>query len=37
MSFPTFQQLDSRDCGPVCLQIICKYYGKYTLVSGKKS
>lgn len=29
MSFPTFQQLDSRDCGPVCLQIICKYYGKY--------
>lgn len=29
MHFPNYRQLDSRDCGPVCLQIICKYYGKY--------
>lgn len=29
MRFPNYQQLDSRDCGPVCLQIICKHYGKF--------
>lgn len=29
MRFPNFPQLDSRDCGPTCLQIICKYFGKY--------
>lgn len=29
MRFPNYRQLDSRDCGPVCLQIICKYFGKY--------
>lgn len=27
--FPTCQQLDAKDCGPACLQIICKYYGRY--------
>jgi ATP-binding cassette subfamily B protein len=27
-SFPTYQQLDSMDCGATCLRIICKYYGK---------
>lgn len=26
--FPFYQQLDSMDCGPTCLQIIAKYYGK---------
>lgn len=26
--FPFFKQLDSRDCGPTCLKIIAKHYGK---------
>lgn len=26
--FPHFKQLDSRDCGPTCLRMIAKYYGK---------
>lgn len=30
--FPFYQQLDSMDCGPTCLRIIAKYYGRnYTL------
>jgi ATP-binding cassette subfamily B protein len=28
MSFPYFSQYDSMDCGPTCLRIIAKYYGK---------
>lgn len=28
MSFPFYQQLDSMDCGPTCLRMIAKYYGK---------
>lgn len=32
--FPLFRQLDSMDCGPSCLRIIAKFYGKsYTLQS----
>ncbi len=27
-SFPFFKQLDSMDCGPTCLRMIAKYYGK---------
>ena len=31
-SFPLYQQLDSMDCGPTCLRMIAKYYGRsYTL------
>lgn len=26
--FPTYKQPDSKDCGPTCLKIIAKYYGK---------
>ena len=26
--FPHFKQYDEMDCGPTCLRIICKYYGK---------
>lgn len=27
--FPFEHQLDSKDCGPACLKIIAKYYGRY--------
>lgn len=27
--FPFYAQMDSMDCGPACLQMILKYYGKY--------
>ena len=26
--FPNFKQPDHKDCGPTCLRIICKFYGK---------
>ena len=26
--FPTYIQADSKDCGPTCLKIVSKYYGK---------
>jgi ATP-binding cassette subfamily B protein len=26
--FPHFRQLDNRDCGPTCLRMIAKHYGK---------
>jgi ATP-binding cassette, subfamily B, bacterial len=26
--FPNYRQADSKDCGPTCLKIIAKYYGK---------
>ncbi|MFT5819117.1 MAG: ATP-binding cassette subfamily B protein [Crocinitomix sp.] len=26
--FPFFKQLDQMDCGPTCLRIVAKYYGK---------
>ena len=33
-AFPYYKQLDSMDCGPSCLRMIAKYYGKsYTLQS----
>ncbi len=28
MSFPFYKQLDKMDCGPACLKMISKYYGK---------
>ncbi|MCX2678491.1 peptidase domain-containing ABC transporter [Galbibacter sp. EGI 63066] len=28
VSFPFYKQPDSKDCGPTCLRIIAKYYGK---------
>jgi len=31
-AFPLYQQLDSMDCGPTCLRMVAKHYGKsYTL------
>lgn len=28
LKFPHYRQLDAMDCGPTCLRIIAKYYGK---------
>lgn len=28
MKFPHFIQPDSKDCGPTCLKIIAKHFGK---------
>ena len=28
-NFPFEYQLDAMDCGPACLKMICKYFGKY--------
>jgi len=28
MKFPYYKQLDSMDCGPTCLQMVAKFYGK---------
>jgi ATP-binding cassette, subfamily B, bacterial len=28
LKFPHYRQLDTMDCGPTCLRIIAKYYGK---------
>src|SRR6056297_1738858 len=28
INFPHFQQHDALDCGPACLRIVAKYYGK---------
>jgi ATP-binding cassette subfamily B protein len=27
-TFPYYKQLDQMDCGPTCLPIIAKYYGR---------
>lgn len=29
MSFPFYRQLNAMDCGPTCLRMIAKYYGKH--------
>jgi hypothetical protein len=32
MNFPYYKQLDAMDCGPSCLRMVAKFYGKnYTL------
>ncbi len=28
-NFPHYKQLDTMDCGPTCIMIVAKYYGKY--------
>ena len=28
MTFPFYKQLDAMDCGPTCLRMVAKYYGK---------
>ena len=27
-SFPLYKQLDVMDCGPTCLRMVAKYYGR---------
>ncbi len=29
MRFPFYRQLDEMDCGPTCLQMVAKHYGRY--------
>lgn len=29
MKFPHFRQLDQMDCGPTCLRMVAKYYGRH--------
>lgn len=29
MKFPHYHQLDAMDCGPTCLRMIAKHYGKH--------
>lgn len=37
MNYPSYLQRDSRDCGPTCVRMIAKYYGKsYSLSYLKK-
>ena len=28
MHFPLYKQLDAMDCGPTCLRMVAKYYGR---------
>src|SRR5579859_2214355 len=28
MPFPFYRQLDAMDCGPTCLRMVAKYYGR---------
>jgi len=28
MPFPHYRQLDAKDCGPTCLRMVAKHYGK---------
>ena len=38
MAFPFYKQLDSMDCGPSCLRMIAKHYGKtYSLDNLRQS
>lgn len=29
MSFPFYKQLNAMDCGPTCLRMVAKYYGRH--------
>ncbi|WP_291369569.1 cysteine peptidase family C39 domain-containing protein [Cyclobacterium sp.] len=33
-TFPFYKQPDAKDCGPTCLRIIAKHYGKLISLQG---
>lgn len=36
--FPIYRQLESNDCGPTCIRMVCSFYGKeYSLSTIKKA
>ncbi len=37
MSFPFYKQYDAMDCGPTCLRMIAKYYGRETDIGELRS
>lgn len=37
MSFPFYEQIDFKDCGPTCIKIIAKFYGKNISVQQLRS
>ncbi|MCC6447638.1 MAG: C39 family peptidase, partial [Chitinophagaceae bacterium] len=34
MSFPFYKQLNAMDCGPTCLRMVAKYYGRHFNTGG---
>ena len=32
--FPYYRQLNAMDCGPTCLRMVAKFYGKYYRTNG---
>src|SRR5690625_3248731 len=34
MSFPFYKQLNAMDCGPTCLRMVARYYGKHYNTDG---
>jgi ATP-binding cassette subfamily B protein len=28
IKFPTYRQTEAKDCGPTCIKILAKHYGK---------
>lgn len=34
--FTTYRQMDMMDCGPTCLRMVFKYYGKQINLEGIK-
>lgn len=36
MGFPFYKQLNAMDCGPTCLRMVAKYYGKHYNADGIK-
>ena len=33
-SFPLYRQLNAMDCGPTCLRMVAKYYGRHYNTGG---
>tara|TARA_R110000868_G_scaffold319258_1_gene580017 strand:+ start:5695 stop:7890 length:2196 start_codon:yes stop_codon:yes gene_type:complete len=35
--FPFYKQTESKDCGPTCIKIVAKYYGKIIVIQNLRS